>query len=73
MTWLDALTEKALARELPTRAEALARVAALAQGDGGEQRGACEKRGRQVQRIVQRAGEGRVPCLDDLVQRPVSG
>jgi len=23
MTWLDALTEKALARELPTRAEAL--------------------------------------------------
>jgi hypothetical protein len=45
----------------------LGSVAALAQGDGGEQRGACEQRGRQVQRIVQRAGEGRVPRLDDLV------
>ena len=51
----------------------LSRVAALAQGDRGEQRGACEQRGRQIQRIVQRAGEGRVPRLDDLVQRSVSG
>ena len=48
-------------------------LSALAQGDGGEQRGDCEQRGRQVQCIVQRAGEGRVPRLDDLVQRPVSG
>ena len=50
----------------------LGSVAALAQGDGGEQRGGGQERGRQVQRIVQRAGEGRVPGLDDLVQRPVS-
>ena len=42
-------------------------VACGAQGDRGEQCGACEQRGRQVQRIVQRAGEGRVPRLDDLV------
>src|SRR6266568_345731 len=53
--------------------ESLSSVAPLAQGDGGEQRGACEQRGRQVQRGVQRAGEGRVPRLDDLVQRPVPG
>ncbi len=45
----------------------LSSVAALAQGDGGDQRGACEQRGRQIQRVVQRAGEGRVPRLDDLV------
>jgi hypothetical protein len=51
----------------------LGSVAALAQGDRGEQRGACEQRGRQIQRIVQRAGEGRVPCLDDLVQWRASG
>jgi ribosomal protection tetracycline resistance protein len=50
----------------------LGSVAALAQGDGGEQGGACEQGGRQIQRIVQRAGEGRVPGLDNLVQRPVS-
>ena len=51
----------------------LGSVAALAQGDRGEQRGACEQRCRQIQRIVQRAGEGRVPCLDDLVQWRASG
>ena len=38
----------------------------LAQGDGGEQRGGGQERGRQVQRCVQRAGEGRVPGLDDF-------
>src|SRR5689334_91320 len=51
----------------------LSSVAALAQGDSGEQRGACEQRGRQVQRVVQGAGEGRVPRPDDLVHRVVSG
>ena len=51
----------------------LSRVAALAQGDRGEQRGACEQRSRQIQRIVQCAGEGRVPCLDNLVQWRASG
>ena len=47
-------------------------VAALAQGDSGEQRGAREQRGGQIQRCVQRAGEGRIPRLDDLVERTVS-
>jgi hypothetical protein len=55
------------------RESCLSSVAALAQGDRGEQRGACEQRGRQIQRIVQRAGEGRVPRLDDLVQWRASG
>ena len=59
--WLD--------RRLPAR---LSTVAAPAQGDRGEQRGTCEQPGRQVQRVVQRTGEGRVPRADDLVQRVVS-
>ena len=56
-----------------TSESCLSSMAALTQGDSGEQRGACEQRGRQVQRVVQRAGEGRVPRPDDLVQRAVSG
>ena len=66
---LDSMRQRAT---VSTSENCSGRVPTLAQGDGGEQRGGCEQRGRQIQRVVQRAGEGRVACLDNLVERTAS-